>query len=195
PLLAGTRIIESSMLGPGAVTTHLADMGAEVIKVEPPGGDYIRQMTWPLVEGVSLMHLHISRGKRSIVLDLRTAQGVSTYLDLVRGADGVVEAMRPGGLERRGLGYERLREVNPAIVFCTLSGYGMTGPYADLPSHGIAFDTWAAVAPVERDAEGFTYLGDHVSIGTKTAPLWAALGVLAALHRAKQTGVGARLDV
>ena len=142
PLLAGTRIIESSMLGPGAVTTHLADMGAEVIKVEPPGGDYIRQMTWPLVEGVSLMHLHISRGKRSIVLDLRTAQGVSTYLDLVRCADAVVEAMRPGGLERRGLGYERLREVNPRIVFCTLSGYGMTGPYRDLPSHGIAYDVW-----------------------------------------------------
>src|SRR5437660_2248286 len=120
PLLAGTRIVESSMLGPGAITTHLADLGADVIKVEPPGGDYIRQMTWPLVEGVSLMHLHISRGKRSIVLDLRTAEGVSTYLDLVRGADGVVEGMRPGGLERRGLGYERLQEVDPRIVVCTL---------------------------------------------------------------------------
>ena len=72
--LAGVRIIECSMLGPGAITTHLADLGADVIKVEPPQGDYIRQMTWPIVEGTSLMHLHISRGKRSIVLDLRTAR-------------------------------------------------------------------------------------------------------------------------
>ena len=136
--LSGVRIIESSMLGPAAITTALADMGAEVIKIETPSGDYIRQMTWPIVEGVSLMHLHVNRGKRSLVLDLRTPEGVETYLDLVRGADVVIEAMRPGGLEKRGLGYDRLREVNPRIVFCTISGYGMTGPYAELPSHGVA---------------------------------------------------------
>ena len=75
PPLAGVRIVESSMLGPGAITTHLADLGADVIKVEPPQGDYGRQMTWPIVEGVSLMFLHISRGKRTIVLDLRTDDG------------------------------------------------------------------------------------------------------------------------
>src|SRR3954469_4473105 len=75
PPLHGVRIIESSMLGPGAITTHLADLGADVIKVESPQGDYIREMTWPIVEGVSLMHLHISRGKRSIVLDLRKPEG------------------------------------------------------------------------------------------------------------------------
>ncbi|MEJ7585761.1 MAG: CoA transferase, partial [Acidimicrobiales bacterium] len=95
------------MLGPGALSTHLADLGAEVIKVESPQGDYVRQMTWPIVEGVSLMHLHIGRGKHSVVLDLRTSEGVDTYLDLVRDADAVIEAMRPGGLERRGLGYDR----------------------------------------------------------------------------------------
>src|SRR3981081_3839424 len=84
--LAGIRVIESSLLGPGAITSHLADLGADVIKVEPPQGDYVREMTWPIIEGVSLMHLHISRGKRSIVLDLRTPEGVETYLDLVRDA-------------------------------------------------------------------------------------------------------------
>src|SRR3954466_3057290 len=98
------------MLGPGAITTHLADLGADIIKVESPQGDYVRQMTWPIVTGVSLIHLHISRGKRSIVLDLRTPEGVVTFLDLVRDADVVIEPMRPGGLERRGLGYDRLRE-------------------------------------------------------------------------------------
>src|SRR6476646_1463588 len=96
--LAGVRIIEVSMLGPAAITTALADLGAEVIKVEPPTGDYVRRMTWPIVEGVSLMHLHVNRGKRSIVIDLRTEEGIGLFLDLVREADVVVEAMRPGGL-------------------------------------------------------------------------------------------------
>src|SRR3954454_14023115 len=141
--LSSLRVIESSMLGPAAITTALADLGAEVIKVESPTGDYIREMTWPIVEGVSLMHLHVNRGKRSLVLDLRKPEAVQTYLDLVRDADIVIEAMRPGGLERRGLGYDKLREVNPKIVFCTISGYGMTGPYAELPSHGVAYDVWA----------------------------------------------------
>src|SRR6478735_4440149 len=118
--LAGLRVIEVSMLGPGAITTNLADLGADVIKVEPPSGDYVRQMTWPIVEGTSLMHLHVNRGKRSLVLDLKTDEGDATFLDLVRGADAVVEAMRPGGLARRGLGFEQLREVNPAIVFITI---------------------------------------------------------------------------
>src|SRR5689334_20200411 len=100
PPLGSVRIIECSMLGPGAITTHLADLGADVIKIEPPSGDYIREMTWPIVEGTSLMHLHISRGKRSLVLDLRKPEGIEVFLELVKDADAVVEAMRPGGLER-----------------------------------------------------------------------------------------------
>ncbi len=106
--LAGVRVVESSLLGPGGLTTHLADMGAEVIKVESPAGDYIREMTWPIIEGNSLLHLHINRGKKSIVLDLTKPEGVATYKELVRSADAVVEAMRPGVLARRGLGYDDL---------------------------------------------------------------------------------------
>src|SRR5437868_9291148 len=98
------------MLGPPASTATLADLGADVLKVEPPQGDYVREMTWPIVEGTSLMHLHLNRGKRSVVLDLRTPEGAEVFRDLVRGADTVVEAMRPGGLERRGLGFEQLRD-------------------------------------------------------------------------------------
>src|ERR1700738_5082257 len=93
--LAGVRIIEVSMLGPAAITTALADLGAEVIKIEPPQGDYVREMTWPIVEGVSLMHLHVNRGKRSLVLDLRKPEAVAVYLELVGDADAVIEAMRP----------------------------------------------------------------------------------------------------
>lgn len=195
PPLAGVRIVESSLLGPAAITTTLADLGADVIKVESPDGDYVRQMTWPIVEGTSLMHLHVNRGKRSVVLDLRQPEGVQAYIDLVRHADVVVEAMRPGALERRGLGYERLREVNPKIVFCTISGYGMTGPYASMPSHGIAYDTWAGVVKPEYDDEGFCSIGEHVSIGIFAGPLYGALSILAGVIRARETGEGCRMEI
>jgi crotonobetainyl-CoA:carnitine CoA-transferase CaiB-like acyl-CoA transferase len=193
--LGGVRIIECSMLGPGGITTHLADLGAEVIKVEPPSGDYIREMTWPWVEGVSLMHLHISRGKRSIVLDLRTEEGKETFLDLVRGADAVVEAMRPGGLERRGVGYEACKAVNPKIVFCCISGYGATGPYRDLPSHGIAYDTWAGLVDVETTPEGFTEMPAHPNVGINVGPLFGALGILAGITQARETGQGCFVEL
>src|SRR3954447_20839028 len=193
--LAGLRVIECSMLGPAAITSALADLGADVIKVEPPSGDYGRQMTWPIVEGVSLLHLHVNRGKRSVVLDLKTDGGKQTFLDLVADADVVVEAMRPGGLARRGLGFEELRAINPRIVFATISGYGMTGPYKDYPSHGIAYDTWAGVVKPEVDDEGFTVIGEHVSIGINAAPLFGAIGIVAAVLRARESGVGSQLEV
>jgi len=193
--LAGVRIIECSMLGPGAITTSLADMGAEVIKVEPPSGDYIRRMTWPIVEGVSLMHLHISRGKESVTLDLRTPEGAAIFKELVASADAVIEAMRPGGLAKRGLGYEELKAINPKIVFCTISGYGMTGPYKDMPSHGIAYDTWAGLVKAETDDEGFCYIPEHPSCGIYAGPLFGALGVLAGIIRARATGEGCQLEI
>ncbi|MDD9371614.1 MAG: CoA transferase, partial [Acidimicrobiales bacterium] len=195
PPLDGVRIIECSMLGPAAITTHLADLGADVIKVEPPAGDYVREMTWPIVEGVSLMHLHVSRGKRSITLDLRTDDGREVFKDLVRGADVVVEAMRPGGLDRRGVGYEALREINPALVFITISGYGMTGPYKDMPSHGVAYDTWAGLVNPGVDEEGFAYIPEHPSMGIHAGPLFGALGILAGVVRARATGEGTRMEI
>ena len=195
PPLAGVRVIESSLLGPAAVTTHLADLGAEVIKVESPAGDYVREMTWPIVRGVSLLHLHINRGKKSLVLDLRKPEAVDVYKELARGADVVVEAMRPGSLARRGLGYDDLRALNPKIVFCNLSGYGMTGPYRDLPAHGIAFDTWGGIVSPAVDEEGFCYLPEHASIGMHAGPMFAALGILAAVIRARTTGEGSMLEI
>jgi crotonobetainyl-CoA:carnitine CoA-transferase CaiB-like acyl-CoA transferase len=194
-LLAGVRVIECSLLGPAAITLHLADLGADVIKVEPPQGDYVRQMTWPIVEGVSLMHLHINRGKRSLTLDLRKPEAVEVFLELVKHSDAVVEAMRPGALERRGLGYERLREINPRIVFITISGYGMTGPYQEMPSHGIAYDTWAGLVPTEVDEDGFTVMAEHASMGIHAGPLLGAFGILAGIIKARATGVGARMEI
>jgi crotonobetainyl-CoA:carnitine CoA-transferase CaiB-like acyl-CoA transferase len=193
--LHGIRILECSALGPAAITMPLVDLGAEVIKVEPPSGDYIREMTWPIVEGVSLMHLHINRGKRSIVMDLRNDEDVATFKALAAAVDVVVEAMRPGGLARRGVGYEDLRKIRPGLVFCTISGYGMTGPYRDLPAHGVAFDTWAGIVSPQVNEDGFAYLPEHASMGIHAGPLFGALGILAAVLRAKTTGEGSFLEI
>ncbi len=194
-MLAGVRIIESALLGPGGVGMQLADLGADVIKVENPGGDYVRKMAFPIVDGISLLHWHLNRGKKSIVLDLRTSEGVATYLDLVRGADAVIEGMRPGALARRGLGYDRLREMNPRIVFCTHSGYGMTGPYKDMPSHGIAYDAWAGVARPTYGDDGLPTLPSYTAVGINAGPLYAALGICAAIIRARATGQGCWFEV
>ncbi len=195
PPLAGVRVIESSLLGPAAITTHLADLGAEVIKVESPAGDYVREMTWPIIEGVSLLHLHVNRGKHSLTLDLKQPEAVAVYKDLASGADAVVEAMRPGSLARRGLGYDELKQLNPKIVFCNVSGYGMTGPYRNLPAHGIAFDTWAGIVNPAYDEEGFCYIPEHASIGMHAGPMFGALGLLAAIIRARETGEGCMLEI
>jgi crotonobetainyl-CoA:carnitine CoA-transferase CaiB-like acyl-CoA transferase len=193
--LEGVRIIEVSLLGAALLTTPLVDLGADVIKVEPPEGDYGREMTWPIIEGTSLLFLHCNRGKRSVAIDLRSDAGREVFEDLVRTADVVVEAMRPGSLERRGLGYERLRELNPRVVFMAMSGFGATGPRRDLPSHGIAFDTWAGVIEPEVDEDGLCSIPPHVSIGMNAAPLFGALGILAGVLRARETGLGCEMEI
>jgi len=195
-LLAGVRVIESSLLGPGQVATFFADLGADVIKVEPPSGDYIRQMTWPIVKGVSLLHLHTHRGKRSVALNLKTEEGVQLYKDLVATADVVVEAMRPGSLAKLGLGYEVLKEINPKIVFATLSGYGATGPYKDMPSHGIAFDTWSGIVQPVIDDEGFSRIPPNMpNVGINVGPMLGAIAILAGVIKARETGVGCEMEM
>ena len=92
-MLDGIRVIECSLLGPAAITSHLVDLGAEVIKVEAPAGDYVRQMTWPMVNDISLMHLHVNRGKQSLVLDLKVPEAIAVFEDLVRESQVVIEAM------------------------------------------------------------------------------------------------------
>ncbi len=193
--LKSVRVIESALLGPGLLTTFLSDLGAEVIKVESPQGDYIRQMTWPIVEGVSLLHLHTHRGKKSITLDLKTPEGVQIYKDLAKESDAVVEAMRPGALERLGLGYGELAKLNPQIVSAVISGYGATGPYKSMPSHGIAYDTWAGLIEPTRDDQDFCRIPNSLNVGINTGPMLGALGLLAAITQARETGKGMRLEI
>jgi crotonobetainyl-CoA:carnitine CoA-transferase CaiB-like acyl-CoA transferase len=194
-LLEGVRVLECALFGPGALGGHLADLGAEVIKVESPAGDDVRRVTWPIIDGVSLLHLHVNRGKQSLVLDLNLPEAATVFEELVTCSDVVIEGMRPGFLDRRGLGYERLRQLNPKVVFASISGYGTTGPYRDLPSHGVAYDTWAGSLRPELDDEGFCRIADQPNIGITAGPAFGAIGVLAALVRAERTGIGAAVEI
>jgi len=195
-LLSGLRVIESSLLGPGLIATFFAALGADVIKVEPPSGDYIRQMTWPIVNGVSLLHLRTHRGKKSVAINLKTDDGIALYKELVATADVVIEAMRPGSLAKLGLSYEVLKEINPKIVFATLSGYGATGPYKDLPSHGIAFDTWSGIVQPVEDEQGFKRIPKEMpNIGINVGPMLGAIAVLAGVIKARESGFGCEMEL
>ncbi len=194
-LLAGVRVLDLSLLGPAALAAHLVDFGAEVIKIEAPSGDYVRQMTWPIVQGTSLMHLHINRGKESLVLDLKTPEALEVLEELIAKSDVIIEAMRPGFLDKRGFTHQRLREINPAIVFCSISGYGATGPYRDLPAHGVAFDSWAGQINPVVDDDGFCRTPDQTNIGITAGPAFGAMAVLAALVRARTSGEGAYMEI
>jgi crotonobetainyl-CoA:carnitine CoA-transferase CaiB-like acyl-CoA transferase len=194
--LDGVTVVECSLLEPGQVGMILGSLGADVVKVEAPGpGDYSRELGWPMIDGISLLHWHVNQAKRSITVDLRTTEGVEVFLDLVRTADAVVAGMRPGALARRGLGYQRLREVNPRIVSCAISGFGATGPYRDVPSHGAGFDAWAGCLEPAVDETGYSYIPNGPVIGSRVGPVWAATAVVAGIMRARETGEGCEIDV
>ena len=196
-LLSGLRVVEVALLAPNMLGMHLADLGADVVKVEEPGrGDYTRAVGGARLADVSMLHVRWNRGKRSIAIDLRQPEGVTVFRELVAASEVVIEGLRAGALERRGLGYDALRAVNPALVFVSLSGFGQTGPYRDLATHGVAYDAYAGLAPPERTEEGFpTIPRRYHDIGTKAGALYAAVGVLGAVLRARATGHGARLDI
>ncbi|MGE0383131.1 MAG: CaiB/BaiF CoA transferase family protein [Gammaproteobacteria bacterium] len=200
-LLNGIRVLEVSLLAPDSVGQHLADMGAEVIKIEaPPRGDHVRGVSPTAVGepgGPSLLHLTWNRGKRSVGLDLRHAEGQAVFLELVRRSHVVIEGLRAGTLQAWGLGLARLQAANPALVYCTLSGTGRDSPYTRLGSHGVFFDAYAGLVPPHVHADGSVRLPvEHpVSIGIHAGGLQAAVGVLSALVRAVRTGQGAVVDV
>ena len=198
--LDSVRVVDCSMLGPGGLAGHLVDFGADVIKIEAPGGDYVRQMTWPIVREAdgtenSLMHLHLNRGKRSLTLDLKKAEANEVFEDLIRVSDVVIEGMRPGFLAKRGYPFEKLKELNPRIVVCSISGYGATGPYRDLPSHGVAYDSWSGVIGPVVDDQGFTRIPSQANIGITAGPAFAAMSIMAALVRARTTGEPASMEI
>lgn len=189
-------MVEVALLAPDALAMHLADLGAEVIKVEEPGpGDYVRDVGSLKVEGVSALHRRWNRGKRSIALDLRGEAGRAVFEDLVRVSEVVVEGLRPGALARRGLGFEHLRVVNPAIVLTSLSGWGQDGPYRDLATHGVAYDAYAGFAAPVAGPHGWPTIPEYPAIGIHAAAVFGALATVSALVAARRSGTGVHLDV
>ena len=198
--LKGVRVVEVAQLGPSSLGGYLADLGADVIKIEGVDGDPIRTGGAPAVgssEGPSFLHLRWNRGKRSVGINLKTAEGAALFKKLAEKSDVVIEGMRAGVLERLGLGYETLKAINPRLVFCSISGLGLSGPYRTLGSHGPSFDAFGALGstnpmaltPTEQVEAQITLVGMH-AMG-----LYSAMGVLAALVRAKETGEGAMIEV
>ncbi|HEY8346229.1 MAG TPA: CaiB/BaiF CoA-transferase family protein [Symbiobacteriaceae bacterium] len=190
-VLRNVRVLDLSTLLPGPFCTMLlADFGADVIKVEKPdGGDPLREAF--LGEGrTDPAFLALNRGKRSVALNLRHPQGREAFLRLVQSADVLLEQFRPGVMARLGLDYETLRAVNPRLVYCSLSGYGQTGPYFRLPGHDLNFIALAGVLGL---------MGTPVPPGTQiadiTGGLMACVGILLALLERQQSGQGQWVDV
>jgi formyl-CoA transferase len=187
--LAGLRVVELGMLLAGPFTGRLlGDMGAEVIKVEPPGKpDPLREWGKARYRGRSLWWGVQSRNKKCVTLDLRRERGQEVLLALVKQTDVLIENFRPGTLEKWNLGWERLREANPGLVLCRVSGYGQTGPYAPR----------AGFASVAEAMGGIRYINGfpgeppprmHISLGDSLAGMFAAQGILAALYRRDALG-------
>ncbi len=192
--LAGLKVLDFTTLLPGPFATMtLADLGAEVVRVESHTRvDPVRKLA-PVTDGISAAHGYLNRNKRSLALDLKQAAGVEIVRQLVKEYDIVVEQFRPGVMTRLGLGYEALREVNPALIYCSVTGYGQTGPYRDRAGHDLNYLSIAGLAShTGRDAP--LPLGVQVAdIGGGS--LYAGIAILAALAHRNRTGEGQHVDV
>ena len=203
--LAGLKVLDLTRLLPGPVATmHLADLGAEVIKVEDTGaGDYSRTMgpgeRAAGASGDSLFFRMVNRNKKSLRLDLKQAAGVAVFLRLAADADMIFESFRPGVVDKLGVGYEAVRAVNPRIVYCAITGYGQTGPWADHAGHDINYlATTGCLDQIgtHDGAQSGTPAIPNLQIGDLLGgALTPLLGVLAAVIGAKMSGQGSHVDV
>lgn len=194
--LRGVRVLDLTRLLPGAFCTLLlADMGADVVKVEEPGsGDYMRWYP-PLLEGQSVLFNALNRNKRSLTLNLKSEAGRELFQQLARRADVVVEGNRPGVMERLGLGWQVLHRLNPKLVMCSITGYGQSGPWAGRAGHDLNYMALAGALSLNaRSGEGPHPLGVQVAdIGA--GGQGGALAILAALLEVARGGRGRFLDV
>jgi len=194
--LDGVRVIDvSSMLMAPYATQILGDMGADVIKVEAPGGDPVRGVGPMRHPGMGAIFLNANRSKRSIVLDLKQAAGLEAALELIRGADVVVFNVRPRALERLGLGYEAVARVNPGVIYASLFGYGQGGPYAARPAFDDLIQGAVAVPWLAHMADGGEPRYAPTAIVDRGVALWAVGQVCAALFRRSRTGQGQRIEI
>jgi len=193
--LQGIRVLDFTrvLAGPSAALA-LADLGAEVLKIEPPeGGDETRLFP-PFRDGVSHYFLSVNRGKKSIVVDLKTPEGIAVARDLAMACDILIENYRPGVMDRLGLGYEVLSALNPRLIYCAISGFGMTGPLRDRPSFDIVLQALSGAMSVNGESGGSPVkLG--IPLGDLVGGINGPMGILAALYERSVTGRGRLIDV
>jgi crotonobetainyl-CoA:carnitine CoA-transferase CaiB-like acyl-CoA transferase len=194
--LEGLRVLDLATFVAGPFTAGLlAELGADVIKVEQPGvGDSLRELG-EKVNGRALFWALEARGRRSITCNLRTPRGQDLVLDLVRQVDVVIENFRPGTLERWNLGYERMREVNPGVILLRISAYGQTGPYADRPGFGRIAQAFGGLTYLAGDPDRPPVLPGSATLADYTAGLFGAIAVLAAKQYRDRTGRGQVIDL
>ena len=195
--LAGIRVLDTTRALAGPLCTMiLGDFGADVIKVEMPGvGDETRFWGPPFAGGdAGPTLIGYNRNKRSVAIDLHTAQGQKTCLELAKSADVFVENFRPGTAERFGLGYEQLRAVRPDIVYCSISGYGQTGPMAQRPAVDLMVQAVSGLMSLTGDPTGRPHKA-AAPVADSMAGMSAALSIMAALMERRQTGQGRYLDI
>ena len=194
--LNGFRVLDLSRILSGPYCTMvLADFGAEVIKVErPDSGDDTRQWGPPFLDGESAYYLSINRNKRSITVDLGQAAGREIIYALVRTSDVAVENFRPGTADRIGVGYERLRQENPRLVYCSISGFGQDGPYRDRPGYDALAQAMSGMMAITGEPGG-PPTKHGMSIADIGAGMWAALAIVAALLARERTGEGQFIDI
>ena len=194
--LAGVRILDLTRLLPGGYATLLmADLGADVLKIEEPGkGDYIR-WTPPIVGEFSAAHIALNRNKRSMTLNLKTDEGRGIFSDMARRADVVIESFRPGVMDRLGVGWDALKALNPGLVYCAISGYGQTGPRAQVAGHDANYIGYAGVLGINGEA-GRRPVIPGVQVGDLAGGGMAStIAILAALHKRSSTGEGDFCDI
>ena len=193
--LVGTSVLDltSSLAGPTA-TQLLAALGADVVKVEPLGGDHARAWGPPFLEGEGAMFLASNAGKRSLAVDLGDDRGREVVLRLIDRADVFVQSLRPGAVERHGLGPAELRSRNPRLVYCSIGAFGLHGPLSSQPGYDPLLQAASGIMSVTGEADG-----PPVRVGVSLIDLgtgvWAALGVLAALYERERTGAGRTLEI
>lgn len=193
--LEGIRVVDvtSSLAGPTS-TQLLAALGAAVVKVEPPGGDHARAWGPPFLDSEGAMFLASNAGKRSLAVELGDERGRDVVLRLVDAADVFVQSLRPGAAERHGLGADVLRARNPRLVYCTIGAFGARGPLASQPGYDPLLQAASGIMSVtgEDDRPPVRVGVSLIDLGTG---VWAALGVLGALHERERTGVGRTLEL
>jgi alpha-methylacyl-CoA racemase len=201
PSLSGLRVLDLTRLLPGPVATlRLAELGADVLKIEAPGeGDYARTMLQSDADRASgtpsAFYRIVNRGKRQMTLDLKSAAGRAQLIDLARDSDVLVESFRPSVMARLGIGYDVLREANPKLVYCAITGYGAHGPFADKAGHDLNYIAYAGVLDQFASHDGTPIAPNFQLADLLGGALVAVMEMLAALWHVARGGEGRRVDV